>query len=597
MAMFQNIHSLLSRESVQEAKEMTLRPEQIIYGKVNKIYPNNIAVVQIGSHNVIAELQAPLTVNERYWFQVTYNDSMLFLKVLEQVEAEKTNSKNDKEYAIQQLIKKWSLSSNAGKLLQFLLKENLPVIKGHLLQAVQWIGKTEDLEAALQAIKLIYANNLPFTKETFEAMKSLEFGKSLTAQLLDLKEVIKNLPKPTETSQKLLEQIDTLLNGQPKITGKQAILTLLGQWLKENALQIDSQASFSLLQKLGVLPKHATETEVLETAAKQLSGIKQSPLLQKLIPSLSGMIPLQEAKNVLAEAASRLLSAISSVQTKENLEQFRSFLSLFQSRGDFNETEIDILLKTFQNENMARNFRFSEKERQLLKSIFMNNGESETLPWDSTEKIARVMKQIVRSLGLQYEADLHTAMKAKTIQESTFNELKPLLLKTLQEFPSHLSVKEAVEPLIQRITAQQLLTQAHGPVQNIFLQFPLRFGSHLADVTAQWQGKKQTNGQIDPNYCRILFYLDLQLLKETVIDVHIQNRVVNISIINETTGLQQAVTAMQPMLKESLEKHRYKLSSVKVIRPEKQNAQNFPPLRFSTESFTQESYSGVDYRV
>jgi hypothetical protein len=593
--MFQNIHSLLSHESIHGAKDITLRPEQIVYGRVSKIYPNNTAVVQIGSYSIVAELQAPLTVNERYWFQATYNDGMLVLKILEQMEAQMANGKNNNEHAAQQLITKWALSSDAGKLLRFLLKENLPIIKEHLLQAAQWMGKTEHPETALQAIKLIYTNNLPFTKETFEAMKSLESRQPFNKQLMNVKEVIENLPKQTETIQKLLEQINTLLNSQTKITGKKTILTLFAQWLKINPQQPDDQPSFSLLKKLGILPQEATEMEVLETAVKQLSDTKPSSSLQELIPSFSGANSLQEVKKMLAELVSRLQLTHSFGETEKNAEQFRLFLSLLQNGDGFNEAEIEVLLKTFQNSNV--NSHFSERERQLLESIFMNHDENEMFQWDSAEKIAKAMKQIVQSLGLQYEADLYSALKTKTMRDSTFDELKPLLLKTMQEFASHQSVKEVIEPLVHRLTAQQLLTQEQGPVQHIFLQFPIRFGNHLTDVTVQWQGKKQKNGQIDPNFCRILFYLDLQLLKETVIDVHIQNRIINILIINETTGLQQVVTTMQSILKENLEKHRYKLSSVKVIQPEQPNMQNDPPLRFSIKTFTQEPYSGVDYRI
>ncbi|WP_052659469.1 hypothetical protein [Bacillus alveayuensis] len=448
MVILQNIHSLLSRESVQGVKDTTLRHEQIVYGRVSKIYPNHTAVVQIGDHSFIAKIETSLTANAQYWFQVFYDNETLTLKVLEQLERPLLDSKNKEELAAEQLMKKWGLSDHAGRLLRFLLKQNLPIIKKHLLQAAQWLEEAEHTDVALQAIKFIYENNLPFTKETFAAMKALGSSQSLYKQLTVVRDALLSLPERTKTIQKLLEQLNRLL---------------------------------------------------------------------------------------------------------------------------------------------------SKSERQLLETI-ISNGIDGWGAWEG-ERLAKEIKQIIASLGLQYEADLQSAVKGKTAKDISFDGLKPLLLKVLQEFSSHSVVKEAVEPAIHRLTAQQLLSQEHGPIQHIFLQIPWKFGEQLTDVTVQWHGKKQKNGQIDPNYCRILFYLQLSFLKETLIDVHIQNRIVNISIMTETTGLQPIITAMQPMLKESLERLSYKLSAVKAVQLEKQNQRDDSALRFSAAQFIQGTYSGVDYRI
>jgi hypothetical protein len=573
--MLQNIQSLSAHNSFQGAKEGTLRHEQVVYGKVNKIYPNNTAIVQVGRHSFVAKLETSLMANTQYWFQVLYDNQMLTLKVLEQLEQPLLDSKNKEEHAAEQLMKKWSLSDNAGLLLRFLLKQNLPIIKKHLLQAAQWLEKTEHTDAALQAIKLIYENNLPFTKETFEAMKALGSSQPFYKQLIHVRDVLESLPQRTETIQKLLEQLNMLLEGQAKITAKQWNLSLLAHWL--NTKQTDPQPAFSLLQKLGMLPQEKTEMDILQTAGKQLLEAKQSS------PHST------EVKKELAEIVARLQTAIR-LENKEQYErQFRFLLSLFQTE-EINEAQLVERYKS-----LLVNKHLSNSEHKLLETIVANDTDD----WSVSvgDRLAKEIKQIIQSLGLQYEADLQSAVKAKTMKDASFDELKPLLLKVLQEFSSNSVVKEAVEPIIHRLTAQQLLSQEHGPIQHIFLQIPLRFGEQLTDVTVQWHGKKRENGQIDPNYCRILFYLQLQFLKETIIDVHIQNRVVNISIMTEMMGLEPLITAMQPILKENLEKLRYKLSAVKVVQSEKQNQRNDSALRFSAAQLAQATYSGVDYRI
>lgn len=51
----------------------------------------------------------------------------------------------------------------------------------------------------------------------------------------------------------------------------------------------------------------------------------------------------------------------------------------------------------------------------------------------------------------------------------------------------------------------------------------------------EWKNEK--DGKIDSNYARILFYLNLEALKETVIDMQVQNRIVSIYVYNELEGL------------------------------------------------------------
>lgn len=85
---------------------------------------------------------------------------------------------------------------------------------------------------------------------------------------------------------------------------------------------------------------------------------------------------------------------------------------------------------------------------------------------------------------------------------------------------------------MNRITAQQILSQENGPIQNLLLTIPLNLGSTKTDLTLQWSGRKTKEGKIDPDYCRVLFYLELEHLEETVIDMQVQNRIIKVTVIN-----------------------------------------------------------------
>jgi len=579
MVMLQNVYSLFSNGPVQGAREIMLRPEQIVYGKVSKILPNYTAVVQIGGHSILAELQAPISLNERYLFQTIYKDGKLLLKVLEQISWHANSEKDNSDHIAQQLMVKWALSDDASKLLKLMMKENLPLIKEHFLQVSKWIGKNEQLDSILQTLKSIYSNNLPFTKEVFSAMKSLHSPIPIHKQLAKLKQLILGLPTQTNTSQLLLGQIDALQNARVTLQATHAILSIFEAWFKEN-----NHASFALLQKIGILPAQTSETSVLEMAVKQLSTTKLAALLPETISSTLETKSVEQARNVFIELVSQLKAR------SINDEQLRSFLALFSGKENFNGLKMGAYIKEIFDD--LGNSRFTPQERQLIQTVFADFNNVDWLHLEAGEQIAKAMKQIVQSLGLQYEADLQIALKTNQAGNASFAELKPLLLKTMQEFAANQPLNDVIEPIVQRLTAQQLLTQLQGPIQHIFLQIPFLFGDHSTDIIMQWHGKKAKAGGIDPNYCRILFYLELKLLKETIVDVQVQNRIVNILIVNETPGLKPIISALQPLLKENVEKYNYKLSAIKVVEPKKQQQQ--PNIVFPR---TKDQYSGVDYRI
>lgn len=62
--------------------EQRLRPGQIVQGKILKIFPENKAQIQLGGQNMIAKLEAALSIGNTYHFQVQTSDEMIYLKVL-----------------------------------------------------------------------------------------------------------------------------------------------------------------------------------------------------------------------------------------------------------------------------------------------------------------------------------------------------------------------------------------------------------------------------------------------------------------------------------------------------------------------------------
>ena len=231
--------------------------------------------------------------------------------------------------------------------------------------------------------------------------------------------------------------------------------------------------------------------------------------------------------------------------------------------------------------------------------------EQAVLQWLATEfqlpdltngtVVSNQLKAIANLLGLQFEHALaHAQSLTPTMLDEQVTTLKPLLLKLLQE-QQPAAIKELAEQIVSRITAQQIISHENGPLQNVMFTVPFQLGNYQTDVTLQWSGRKTKDGAIDPNYCRILFYLDLEQLNETVIDMQVQNRVINIVVHNEQSEVLESVASSYiHVLRENLEQMDYKLSGVLFENNnDKPVTENQKQLVYKAPSL----YSGVDIRI
>lgn len=220
----------------------------------------------------------------------------------------------------------------------------------------------------------------------------------------------------------------------------------------------------------------------------------------------------------------------------------------------------------------SEEFPVLQKLRELLPKLILK-------PSTSGMEIKQPLQRLIAQLGLSFEHDLIQKQDPQLQQT-----LKPLLLQTLaQTQPGE--VRHQVQQLLTHLTSQQL--NSTGPFQAM-VQIPIQSGNRVTDLTIRWEGKKQKDGRFDPNFCRILFYLDLEHLQATAVDVNIQKRLINIRIFNETHDLQDLIERFEPLLQEKLELAGYQLSSVKQAEAD--------PTKLPWNS-GEDPINGVDVRV
>lgn len=459
----------LKTDFIQQNRTLNFRPGQIIYGQVTKLFPNQMAQVQIGSEKVIAKLEIPLQLGEKYWFQVQPGEGKIHLKVL-------NNSEQGTPLPVQ---------NSEGS--------NFTSYKNQTLKAQE---------------------------STNFFQSSIKHGDIPNSSIHDLLKQL-NLPSPKEN----VETVRFLLKEQLPLT-KETI-----------------QSVFSILQ-------NSMDLETDQKVAKELLA-RRLPLTKEIFNSVK--------------------SALSDDQMFQLVQNLKNELS---------------------NWNRENPTKTSKQLEQAIHEL-MTLGKETNL--ENGKDVAQLFKQMISKIGLNYENEIKQSWRQENFQEVEKDQImKGLLMKLLDENSSS-SIKHATEQVLNKITGIQLLSQDVGEIQQYVMQIPIHLSHKMTDLTVQWNGRKKENGQIDPDYCRILFFLELEHLHECMVDLHIQNRIINITVINDMENIKDISSKFIPPLKERLHELNYHLSLVQFL-PMKDSEKNTVKKTHSLFQTPSQTH-GVDIRI
>ncbi|WP_338786630.1 hypothetical protein [Metabacillus sp. FJAT-53654] len=258
--------------------------------------------------------------------------------------------------------------------------------------------------------------------------------------------------------------------------------------------------------------------------------------------------------------------------------------------------QIDKLFQTLQQENIQT--KSIKQLTELIKGVMqvsIGNPDND-LQLVSKDIVQNVLLATEKNLGLMDETKLWHQLNSERDKMNETLSLKNMLISASKEVAIP-GLKDQIDQLIHRLNGQSLLYQDNGPTQQIITQIPLFFNNSQTDLTIKWNGKKQADGTIDPAFCRIIFYLQLPRLNESMIDVQIQNRVMNITVRNNSKALEKLVTLYSNELKEHLSNIDYYVTSVKVTPFEKKAEFQGNSIKQVNIQTPQSSYTGVDIKI
>lgn len=563
---------------MQKLKEpsLNLREEQIIQGKILKLYPNNRAQIQLGFHQLIAQLEASLTLGEKYFFQVQNTDNLTQLKVIG--DTLNHQSQTNLEDFVRQLGIKPTKTNLA--FVDNLFQNKIPFDKAQLQQALALVNRAENKTQAIPVLKGMIENRLPMTDTVFQALFSKASGDFTNA----VRQFGQDIPHqrrhdyPSELIKNITEQL-AKLSGTSKIN------------LSSLQPLMEDQAISRILKASGVLQGNIQFSSLSDTVNRDSSQLLKAlnpqfdlSTNQTLIQNLSKIETIIQNANYMFNKWGEVIQTSISNNTGLKPDIFTSLMQdLAQNPITFSQNKQSVLLnqpqqlQTFiQDLNvLTHKGNYEKLDRvvfQLVKDIFL----------DQTN-------QVLKDVGLNYEKVVAQEENNPT------NTLKGMLMQLVQSGDTSTTNNEQASKLLHFINGLQLQS-VNESAKFIEANLVLPGGSLglEQDVEMTFEGQKDDNGEINPNFCRIVFYLDLANIKKTVVDMNVQKRAVSLTILNDFP-IDGITNAMKPLLKEGLQQLDYHLSSV-THRP-LTNQESVSRDKKITYKAQQVSYEGVDFRI
>lgn len=607
---------------------LALKQGQVFHGTIKQLYPDQMAEIQVGNQKFIAKLEVPLKAGDAHFFQVTGTNPQTELKIVTGPMAQASTPSQQ----INQLLESMNLPKSAEmqQLLGHFMKAQLPISKEQMLQAEMWLkALPEGISKvdALQTIQKMIELKMPMINDVFQALMSGQKTSGMTAIMDNFAQLLaKDTTLSESLRQNLMQQVQAIAKPFEVETGSAVLARLLQSLTNSAATMNEKMQALSMLKESGILPQQAT----LQNWSKMNEAKAFQPIQQagQVIQTILATKP-ENARQLVEQLKSwtesqNLLTNEQKQQINQLVDRFNQLPVSKQTLDVFAKQMQDQLLKAFTQNTADRLFtqdahtlsmkdhllslikqeaNSPSQNEALMRNLVKNSinssqpfiqqvvTQAEALVQNSMDSKAmeHALKTVLKNLGISYEATLGN--KSADLHMIA-HQLKPQLHTLLQETNIPPQMKEAAEMLMTRMNGMQLSSGENGHQHQLIMQVPLEFFGKKMDATLQWNGRMKDNGKIDANYARVLFYLQMASMQETVIDMQVQNRVVTVTVFNENSEIQSLAEPLKAALKIGLAEKNYQLSGVFIKQFDKGQTEKVGPVVEQREE-----QSGVDIRV
>ncbi|MGP4040315.1 hypothetical protein ACTWP4_10570 [Gracilibacillus sp. D59] len=478
-----NIHSfsnvLRSGNTRMNVTQNTLKPGQMLTGKVLELYPNQRAAIQLGGSQVVAQLETALASKQNYLFQVTSIGDVIRLKKISDAPLSNNRSVSD------QLIKQLGLNNNRQlkTFIQHLVSENIPFTykEGQALAKLleQFGGNSPNRKLLAMMTK----QNLPLTEQVFRSLQAFQ-SSQLSTLINQLQQQIAQITQSNPLLSQLQQQLSLFGSSSPShaqsmlqqfVSKNQPLLeqvmakvipeqsSFLQQLIKGNSLSnnqtqeiiqqlnkiLEQQLPFrdgerqafqSFLQRFGQLTEQGAVTNTFKAA------VQQQPFFQKIM-------------QVIAKQDQQLVQQWLQPSTQTNVSQERQVLSILQQ---------------------LNGQQLSQLDQNLVRSLMLQMDATNPSLLSVKDQFYHTMKHFLQISGIQDESQLAQQIRTNTMTNSISHFLQSTMTGMTQQDrqliqqwigqaqPTVAQNQQAAE-ILQRINVQQIPQSEQSVVRQVLL--------------------------------------------------------------------------------------------------------------------------------
>ncbi|RNB91905.1 hypothetical protein EDM56_03910 [Brevibacillus fluminis] len=582
----QLLQSFVGRASVQSATPVEFIPGQVFRGTVQKLFPDNLALVQIGGMPVMAKLEASLEAGQKAWLQVQPTSGMVTLKVLTDTD----RPQQAQAPTIDGLMKSLGIpeSKDSQGIVQALVKENAPITK-EIVNSFETIAKALSPSASTtEAFVLAMKRGLPLTKDVVGAVKAFlsptqTIGTALQAVSHELDRFLASTTAEIDGFSKgATEQA----SGAKSVIQQSAVTPDTTTALKQTALQ--------LKERLAVLGNLIESITTGEGGQPQQKGTERMDVRAGQPTELPVSVPKEGSKP-------NELNSLQQIQAKGGADSGVSPSTV--SQPQLTQKGLQVQAGSFVGSIGQPDAQTAEAHVQSHQTLDDTRTFSGQVDGSSQETI-NPLKELFRQLGITHERHLlqqSVTGKIDPQQADTLDNIKSLAMQIAQSPAAHQSpgLKEAADSLLAQVTGQQLMLvqPPNQALAQIVMQIPMRTDQGEQNAFIQIESKKKDGGQLDSDNCRLLFNLDMEQLGITMVDVSIVNRIIGIQVFNNMQWIEPLLSAGKGALSAELRDLGYQLSNLRALPiPEGSKSTSTVEVKSGRASMLNE-YKGMDIRV
>lgn len=512
--------------------------KRLLLGKVLRLLGDQHALIQVGNQTVQGKLETQLRPQAYYWFSYEKKTAEQTGR-LQVVQSFDQNPKTIQDAAGKLLNAMSVKPSNAALMMTgAMLKSKTPVTENDIKTAVRWMDTlpSQDTKKAVETVLFTLKRDLPIHSEVLNGVHAVKSPVPLHQHVSQLLQTIDQNPQQSQMMSKLKEAVTALLNSEIDVHAERLIDKLITLTDNTKAPFPANTAGSRELSTPAGSPGKASLPIANHTAEQR--SIQEEPV------KTAADIPIKEARQLLVK-----LTESAEKNSLQIVKEAANWIKAAASSGDSKSLAASAVLQAAQ---------VTDQEAEVfLKAV------QQTAPHLADKAdVLSFLSKVKTAIGARDEVAFIKAFEqgsAVTSGEMQSIKLALSALRASHEVAE--PVKQEADQLFHKLNGQLFMQQDHPSYSQIVMSFPMFSKSGVQDMTVLFKGKKEADGKLDPSHCRLLFLLQLDTLKETVVDCLVQQKVMTITIETDFE-LQAAIDPMVPALKQGLKEMGYSLSGV-----------------------------------